>query len=98
MPNSTRDQVYAEWKRGNRLLRLALTVLDERPGLDLRVGDMNGPFWVPSKRGVFISLDEIDLLMASLRRASADIKKFGLVNKDRDSMRIRPQPKRWRRD
>ena len=93
-----RDKIYAVWDRGDRQLRLALTALGHRPVLQLGIGDESGGRWIPGTRGVCIELDEIEVLMASLRKASADIKKFSLIDKNPSPKRILPKHKRWARD
>jgi hypothetical protein len=93
-----RNRIYAAWYRGPRQLRLALTVLGQRPVLDLRLGDESSSRWTPSTKGVLIELEEIDGLIASLRKASADIKKLGLLKNPQHSQRARPLRKRWARD
>ena len=93
-----RERIYAVWYRGNRQLRLALTVLGHRPVLDLRIGDESGRRWVPSQKGVLIELDEIDMLISSLRKASADIKVFDLLEKIHESKRAHTKHKTWARD
>jgi hypothetical protein len=90
-----RDRTYAVWHRGDRQLRLALTVLADRPVLDLRIGYESGAQWVPSPCGAYIEPHEIEFLIRSLRKASADIKRFDLGEPDQQSRRARPKRKRW---
>lgn len=92
-----RERIYAIWYRGDRQLRLVLTVLGGRPVLDLRIGDERGPRWIPSQKGVLIELGEIDILISSLRKASADVKRYGLDKQTDEGGHRLSRPKRWAR-
>ncbi len=95
---NNRDRVYAMWNAGNLQFRLRLTVEGQRPVLDLRLGLDSDAGWIPGLRGVWIELHQIAPLLAALRKASTDINQLGLIDTDSEPMRVRPKPRRWRRD